>query len=83
MKNGSGNGEQSMMCPKCGSVNVQCVDSRQTPDNLTRRRRWCEDCCHRFSTVEITVDEYQATKKKLALLQTILNAVKEEIKKGT
>lgn len=74
-----------MKCSKCGSVNVQCVDSRQTPNNLTRRRRWCEDCGHRFSTVEIPVDEYQATKEKLALLETILKAVRiiVDIKKGT
>lgn len=72
-----------MQCPKCKSVNVPCVDSRQTPDNLTRRRRWCEDCGIRFSTVEITVDEYETTKGKLALLQTILKAVENEVKKGT
>ena len=70
-----------MQWPKCGSVNVSCIDSRQTPNNLTRRRRWCEDCGIRFSTVEITVDEYESTKGKLALLQTILKAVENECSK--
>ena len=70
-----------MMCPKCGSVHSEVIDSRLSPNNSTRRRRWCKDCGIRFSTVEIIVEEHEATKEKLELLQTILKAVENECSK--
>ena len=42
-----------MYCPTCTSKNTKVVDSRLTQDGMTiRRRRECEKCNYRFSTIE-------------------------------
>ena len=42
-----------MKCVVCGSVQSRVIDSRQSEDGLTiRRRRACESCGHRFTTYE-------------------------------
>lgn len=42
-------------CPKCeGRTAVR--DSRSTVDGLIRRRRMCQDCDHKFTTIEVTLD---------------------------
>ncbi len=40
-----------MRCPKCGSEGSSVVDSR-SDGTVTRRRRECQDCRFRFSTLE-------------------------------
>ena len=40
-----------MRCPKCNSENSSVVDSR-TDGIVTRRRRECQECHFRFSTLE-------------------------------
>ena len=49
-----------MNCPNCGG-HTNVVDSRPNEDS-TRRRRECEVCKHRFSTVEIDADYYEKLK---------------------
>ena len=45
-----------MTCPKCGSENTGCIDSRS--GKRKRRRRYvCKNCGERFSTYEIYADE--------------------------
>ena len=42
-----------MRCPACGHIDSKVVDSRQSDDGSTiRRRRECLDCRHRFTTFE-------------------------------
>ncbi len=42
-----------MRCPICGKDNDKVVDSRSAQDgNITRRRRKCLECGHRFTTYE-------------------------------
>jgi len=42
-----------MHCPICNAADTKVVDSRLTGDGIgIRRRRECEKCGHRFSTVE-------------------------------
>lgn len=42
-----------MQCPYCQSPDTSVIDSRDTEDNKTiRRRRVCEDCKRRFTTYE-------------------------------
>lgn len=50
-----------MRCPKCGSENLRCMESRESISYPGRRRRRhkCQNCGARFSTIEITVEEYQ------------------------
>lgn len=40
-----------MKCPKCGSEGSSVIDSR-SDGTVTRRRRECQDCRFRFSTLE-------------------------------
>ncbi|OGH59468.1 MAG: transcriptional regulator NrdR [Candidatus Magasanikbacteria bacterium RIFCSPHIGHO2_01_FULL_33_34] len=42
-----------MYCPTCNSKNTKVIDSRLAQDGVAiRRRRECEKCNYRFSTVE-------------------------------
>jgi transcriptional repressor NrdR len=42
-----------MRCPVCSHEETRVVDSRVAGDGFSiRRRRECEECVHRFSTVE-------------------------------
>lgn len=44
-----------MYCPTCSSKNTKVVDSRLAQDGLAvKRRRECEKCNYRFSTIEET-----------------------------
>lgn len=42
-----------MRCPKCGSIEDKVIDSRQSKDGTSiRRRRECLACEHRYTTYE-------------------------------
>ena len=41
-----------MICPKCGCIETEVVESRMRPNNTRHRRHECAHCKHRFSTVE-------------------------------
>ena len=43
-------------CPKCG-VETFVIDSRPDPNGGIRRRRKCEACGYRYSTIEILYEE--------------------------
>lgn len=51
-----------MMCPICGSDNNSVKDSRMNGDGIVRRRRACE-CGIRFTTYELTAEEYEKMKR--------------------
>ena len=47
-----------MYCPKCNSNDTRVIDSRIGKNGLTiRRRRQCQQCDYRFSTLEEIVRE--------------------------
>lgn len=41
-----------LLCPKCGQARITVVDSRARSDTV-RRRRLCEGCEHRWTTIEV------------------------------
>lgn len=43
-----------MTCPVCGGV-TRITDSRGNVESV-RRRRQCQECGHRFTTIEVEVD---------------------------
>jgi transcriptional repressor NrdR len=45
-----------MKCPYCNSENFKTLETRDSPDNTTRRRKECVNCSKRFTT-----DEYIET----------------------
>lgn len=66
-----------MTCPKCGSENIGCIDSRNGKKN--RRRRYsCQNCGGRFSTYEIYADELKAS---AAAMQRMLDGCRGMKKK--
>ena len=46
-----------MTCPKCGSVRLGVIETRDAPENTVRRRRTCYICGYRFTTYELTALE--------------------------
>lgn len=50
-----------MRCPKCGSYNIGCKDSRESRSYPGRRhrRKKCKDCGTTWATIEITREEYE------------------------
>lgn len=46
-----------MNCPSCGFGCSSVVDSRPI-DGRQKRRRECEKCGYRYTTIEVCVDEY-------------------------
>jgi len=56
----------SRRCPKCDS-RVFCIDSRPV-EGQTRRRYYCpkDKCGHRFSTIEVPLDDGESVKKFLS-----------------
>ena len=66
-----------MICPKCNSNNLTCIDSRPS-ENVTRRRRVCCECKHRFSTIEINISEYNELKDNQMLL-TNMRSISQEV----
>lgn len=41
-----------MKCPYCDSENFKTLETRDSPDNTTRRRKECINCGKRFTTYE-------------------------------
>lgn len=41
-----------MICPKCKANSVQVIDKRDVDPRIIKRRRKCEKCSYRFSTLE-------------------------------
>ena len=55
------------LCPSCGKSGAKCFDSRRTkgryadpgaPKGYTWRRSECAACKHRWTTIEIPVEEF-------------------------
>jgi len=61
-----------MECPKCGGKSI-VIDVRKVAYGV-RRRRSCEECGCRFSTVEVGIGEYSALVRfKSAIKEAIVN----------
>ncbi len=41
-----------MKCPYCGSAEFKTLETRDSPENTTRRRKECINCGKRFTTYE-------------------------------
>lgn len=49
-------------CPACGAPGARTIDSRPTPAGRVRRRI-CDRCGRRWSTVEVSVDAGRALRQ--------------------
>ena len=50
--------QHAWTCADCGSNDIACIDSRPNHDGV-RRRRQCQGCGRRFTTVETIADYSQ------------------------
>ena len=50
-----------MMCPRCSSENLKVLDTRSTPEYVTRRRMCING--HKFLTQEYAIPETQICEK--------------------
>ena len=65
-------------CPSCGSRDVGVIDSRSWEDlQERRRRRECDACGHRWTTVEVPIDELQRIKRKARLADKFVEQLNE------
>ena len=62
-----------MKCPECGCDQSEVVNSRSHEDGYIRRRRVCCRCKRRFSTAEISVEDYDTQKELAASLKKLLD----------
>jgi len=53
-----------MICPYCNSENSKTLETRDSPDNTTRRRKECINCGKRFTTYEYVETIELMVKKK-------------------
>lgn len=65
---------------KCQHENSSVLETRVREDGRRYRRRYCEECCGSFSTIEIDSEvfaELQSDSKRLTALR---NALREAVK---
>jgi transcriptional regulator NrdR family protein len=64
----------SYVCPNCSALKTHIVDSRPRDNGAgVRRRRKCTVCGHRFSTMEIPLEENPDADKMRADLARVAN----------
>ncbi len=79
-----------MNCPECGTP-LGVIDSRTQKDNSIRRRRICNSCGKRYSTIEMLTEDYNHKKEVFArmkaganesrLLEEIITVAKQRLDK--
>ncbi len=48
------------MCPSCKERHTSVVDSRPRESGYIRRRRVCDSCTFKFSTIEVPLDFFES-----------------------
>ena len=59
----------TMRCPFCNSENSKTLETRDSPENTTRRRRECINCSKRYTTYEYLETVELMVRKKDGELQ--------------
>lgn len=73
----------TMKCPYCGSENIRTLETRDSPENVARRRKECLDCGKRFTTYEyVETVELMVRKKDGRLERFDLNKVIRGLQKA-
>jgi transcriptional regulator NrdR family protein len=66
-------------CPKCRAV-THAIDTRYRDDNTTMRRRVCEACKHRVTTLEVIVENPRQVDDPVLVPRGLLEKLAESIK---
>jgi transcriptional regulator NrdR family protein len=65
-------------CPQCATVISAVHGSRVVDDRYVRRRRNCKHCKHRWSTIEVSLDEFN----ELQAVKTIRAEARTELRRA-
>ena len=57
-----------MNCPSCGHTSSSVVDSRPQSSGEVRRRRICDECEYKWSSMEITVATHDRFRAAMSAL---------------
>ena len=68
-----------MKCPICGMEKVSIGRSVSKEDSIVRRRI-CENCGHRWNTVEIDLDQYDSMCSTVKSMRYNIKLLKEQTK---
>ncbi len=60
-----------MKCPYCGSAEFKTLETRDSPENTTRRRKECVSCGKRFTTYEYVETVELMVRKKDGKLERL------------
>jgi len=72
-----------MRCPYCNSENSKTLETRDSPENTTRRRRECISCGKRFTTYEyVETIELMVRKKDNRLERFDVNKIIRGLQKA-
>jgi transcriptional repressor NrdR len=72
-----------MRCPYCNSENIKTLETRDSPENTTRRRRECVNCGKRFTTYEyVEAVELMVRKKDGRLERFDVNKIVRGLQKA-
>ncbi|MCD6445583.1 transcriptional repressor NrdR [Candidatus Bathyarchaeota archaeon] len=72
-----------MKCPYCGSENIKTLETRDSPNNVIRRRKECLNCGRRFTTYEyIETVELMVKKKDGRIERFDLNKIVRGLQKA-
>jgi transcriptional repressor NrdR len=72
-----------MKCPYCGSENFKTLETRDSQDNTTRRRKECVSCSKRFTTYEyVETVELMVRKKDNKLERFDVNKIIRGLQKA-
>jgi len=72
-----------MRCPYCGSENLKTLETRDSLENTTRRRKECVDCGKRFTTYEyVETVELMVRKKDEKLERFDVNKIIRGLQKA-
>jgi len=73
-----------MKCPYCSPENFKTLETRDSPDNTTRRRKECINCSKRFTTYEyVETIELMVRKKDGKLERFDVNKIIRGIQKAS
>ena len=73
-----------MKCPYCNSENFKTLETRDSPDNTTRRRKECINCSKRFTTYEyVETIELMVRKKDGKLERFDVNKIIRGLQKAS
>ena len=61
----------STRCPACGLQNSLIIEGRYCSDGFYRRRRECQSCGERWSTMEVPFETGQKLIKVIKLIKEI------------